>query len=342
LKDCPGCDEDWFVDGTLQSWYAKYNTWTKGGSCQGVQKDSSTTPGWTIPPNRFYFCLAKFLSSDQGRRFGQDIVQVGTPLTSDYKITGYREKIQVKKIDQVAKQGVEYLSDKNMLEAEYGLEGMFSYAQEMLDYELYVVFMEETLLSTGLSVLAVFFVVLFVTGSLPVTLLVVLAVLLVDLFLIALIHFWDLTFNTVVVVNIVIAIGLAVDYSAHIAHTYLIIRPPKDLSNAEKRVYKAKMALSTMGSSVFHGGFSTFLAIISLSSAQSYVFVVFFRLWFGIIVFGMSNGFLLLPVILSYIGPLNDDDIAGVEDANAAKVSSEKDIEMKTDSKLKDDANHMA
>ncbi len=112
---------------------------------------------------------------------------------------------------------------------------MFSYAQEMLDYELYVVFMEETLLSTGLSVLAVFFVVLFVTGSLPVTFLVVLAVLLVDLFLVALIHYWDLTFNTVVVVNIVVAIGLAVDYSAHIAHTYLIVIPPKGMTNAEKR-----------------------------------------------------------------------------------------------------------
>lgn len=61
-----------------------------------------------------------------------------------------------------------------------------------------------------------------------------------------------------------------------------------------------------MGSSVFHGGFSTFLAIIALSAAQSYIFVVFFRLWFGIIVFGMANGFLLLPVILSFIGPIGE------------------------------------
>ena len=93
----------------------------------------------------------------------------------------------------------------------------------MLDYELYVVFMDETLLSVGLSIVAVFFVVFFVTGSLPITSLVCLAVLVVDLFLVALIHFWNLTFNTVVVVNVVIAIGLAVDYSAHISHTYLIV-----------------------------------------------------------------------------------------------------------------------
>ena len=109
----------------------------------------------------------------------------------------------------------------------------------MLDYELYVVFMEETLISVGLSLIAVFLVVLFVTGSVHVTLLVTLAVILVDVFLIGAIHYWDLTFNTVVVVNVVIAIGLAVDYSAHIAHTYLLIVPPKDFSDSEKRIYKA-------------------------------------------------------------------------------------------------------
>ena len=58
-----------------------------------------------------------------------------------------------------------------------------------------------------------------------------------------------------------------------------------------------------MGSSVIHGGISTFLAIVVLGGARSYIFVVFFKLWFGIIVFGMSNGFILLPVILSLVGP---------------------------------------
>ena len=61
-----------------------------------------------------------------------------------------------------------------------------------------------------------------------------------------------------------------------------------------------------MGSSVFHGGFSTFLAISCLAGSKSYVFVVFYKLWFGIIVFGMSNGFLLLPVLLSYMGPVDE------------------------------------
>ena len=63
------------------------------------------------------------------------------------------------------------------------------------------------------------------------------------------------------------------------------------------------MALRQMGSSVFHGGFSTFIAIIVLAPSKTYIFLVFFRLWFGIIVFGLANGFILVPVILSIIGP---------------------------------------
>merc|ERR1719464_2096482 len=59
-----------------------------------------------------------------------------------------------------------------------------------------------------------------------------------------------------------------------------------------------------MGSSVFHGGFSTFVAISVLAPSDTYIFVAFYRLWFGIILFGMANGFFLIPVVLSYVGPL--------------------------------------
>ena len=97
------------------------------------------------------------------------------------------------------------------------------------------------------------------------------------------------------------AIGTSVDYSAHIAYSYLVQDVPhrrKYSTPQEIRLHKAKMALRKMGSSVFHGGFSTFLAIVVIAPAKSYIMAVFFRLWFGIISFGMANGFLLLPVML--------------------------------------------
>lgn len=35
------------------------------------------------------------------------------------------------------------------------------------------------------------------------------------------IYFWGLTIDTVTTINLLIAIGLTVDYSAHIAHTFM-------------------------------------------------------------------------------------------------------------------------
>jgi Niemann-Pick C1 protein len=163
-----------------------------------------------------------------------------------------------------------------------------------------------------LALVAVFIVLMIVTANFTVTMFILLCVALVDLFLLGLLTFWDITLNSVTVVNNVIAIGLAVDYSAHIGHAYLLTEAPdtdeegNEMSNHQKRVYKARGALGSMGSSVFHGAFSTFLAIVVLSPSKSYIFTSFFRMWFGIIIFGVSNGFILLPVLLSLCGPLND------------------------------------
>lgn len=188
-----------------------------------------------------------------------------------------------------------------------GFDDTYAYNATILDYEQYVVLIKELILTIGLSFLAVTIVVSTITGSMPVTCLVMLSIVLVDLFLLSLIHFWDLTLNNIIVVQLVVGLGLSVDYAAHIAHTYLIVQVPKEITtDPERRMHKAKVAVSSMGSSVIHGGASTFMAVMVLSGAKSYIFVVFFKMWFGIVVFGMANGFILLPVILSLIGPIPD------------------------------------
>ena len=165
------------------------------------------------------------------------------------------------------------MKDVRYLEETYGIPGTFTYAGEYLDFESYVNFTEELVVSCGLSIVAVLIIIIVITASFTATLLVALCVLLVDLYLIGLIYFWGLYFNNFVLINIVIAIGLSVDYSAHIAHTYLLVKPPDHLkTNSDKRMYKTKKALAQMGSSVFHGGFSTFLAISAIAPAKSWIF----------------------------------------------------------------------
>lgn len=164
------------------------------------------------------------------------------------------------------------------------------------------------MLNIGLALVGIFIVMFIATGSFTITLFIMFCVGLVDLFLFALMVFWDVSYNTVTGVNIVVAIGLAVDYSAHIGHAYLEAQVPDEIaqtmSNFEMRVWKAKHALANMGSSVMHGAISTTLAISVLAWSTSFVFISFFKMILGIVVFGLMNGFVLLPVMLSLCGPL--------------------------------------
>ena len=166
---------------------------------------------------------------------------------------------------------------------------------------------------------AVVCIVFFVTFNLAVTLLTVFAVILVDFYLVALMYYWGLTLNMFTGLNMIFALGLAVDYSSHIAHSFLMAQPPPScVTESQKRHYKARIALSQMGSSVIHGGTSTFISILMLGFAESYVFTTFFKTWVGIIIFGISNGFLLMPIILATCGPLIEPDLEeNAEGANS-------------------------
>ena len=134
--------------------------------------------------------------------------------------------IQTVKIDQLATDGVLYLEEIRDIEKKYGLHGTYSYANEYLDIEQYVSLTAEGIYSGTLSILAIFIVVFVFTGSFSVTLLITMAVLLVEFFLIGGLHFASLAVNMVVVVNLVISVGLVVDFSAHIGHTYIVIELP--------------------------------------------------------------------------------------------------------------------
>ena len=84
-----------------------------------------------------------------------------------------------------------------------------------------------------------------------------------------------------------------------------------------------------MGSSVFHGGFSTFLAVGVMGFAKLYSFVVFFKTWCCILFFGMLNGIILLPILLSMIGPIDSHD--------SEKKETDKELEVITHNRKTDD-----
>lgn len=128
----------------------------------------------------------------------------------------------------------------------------------------------------------------------------------IDICEFAFVHFTGFTLNTITSVLLIASIGLAVDYSAHIAHGYMHAEdndPTK--SNHEIRKSKVDKGLYEIGTSVLNGGFTTFLCVLPLCTTKNYPFKVFFVIWIGIVIFGMIHGMILLPAMLSVIGPIS-------------------------------------
>ena len=122
-----------------------------------------------------------------------------------------------------------YLNDIRYIEANFGNNQTYSAHRDYIDFEVYTVLTPETAKQIGLALCVVIAVVLFITISLQATLIVVFCVLLVNIYMLAVTQFWGQSFNNVVAVNLSFSLGVALDYSSHIAHKYLAVKVPDEI-----------------------------------------------------------------------------------------------------------------
>lgn len=87
-----------------------------------------------------------------------------------------------------------------------------------------------------------------------------------------------------------------VDYIMHILFRYY------ELSGNRRE--KTEGMLRTMGASILVGGISTFLGTLPLAFSTSKIFNTIFFTFLGLVTLGLAHGLILLPVILSTIGPV--------------------------------------
>jgi len=172
---------------------------------------------------------------------------------------------------------------------------VFPYAYGYAAWETDEVIAEEVYRNIAVAVVCVFFTTLLFICNLRGALIIIGCVLLTLVNVGGFMHFWGLTIDTVSCNNLIIAIGLCVDYSAHVTHRFLVEKGTKN-----QRIVST---MQNIGPAVFNGGFSTFLAFILLAGSKSHVFTSFFKIFFLVVTFGLFHGLILLPVVLSLIGP---------------------------------------
>ena len=121
---------------------------------------------------------------------------------------------------------------------------VFPYSVFYVFYEQYLTIWEDTLTSLGISLLAIFLVTFFLMGlDLRSSLIVIVTITMILVNLGGLMYWWNITLNAVSLVNLVMAVGISVEFCAHITRSFAV-------NVGDNKISRAEETLTHMGSSV--------------------------------------------------------------------------------------------
>ena len=121
---------------------------------------------------------------------------------------------------------------------------IFPYSIFYVYYEQYLTMWEETIFSLGISLLAVFIVTFLLLGlDIMSSLIILLIIVMILIDLMGLMYWWNIQLNGVTLMNLMVAVGISVEFCAHITRTFSV-------TMHESKIVRSKKTLVTMGSSV--------------------------------------------------------------------------------------------
>ena len=189
---------------------------------------------------------------------------------------------------------------------EHGID-VFPYAKSYIFFDQYVSIVQLTGTLLGSAVAIIFAITSVVLGSVATGVVVTTTVVMIVVDIIGTMAVAGVSLNAVSLVNLVICVGIGVEFCAHIARAFMFpsrVIMDKVPTKFRGRDARAWTALANVGGSVFSGITVTkLLGVCVLAFTRSKIFeIYYFRVWLALVVFAAIHALIFLPVALSYFG----------------------------------------
>ncbi|KAL8935084.1 MAG: hypothetical protein Q9216_005591 [Gyalolechia sp. 2 TL-2023] len=187
---------------------------------------------------------------------------------------------------------------------------VFPYSKFYIFFDQYasIVSLAGTLLGSAVAI--IFFLTSLLLGSLATGFVVTVTVVMILVAIIGTMALANVSLNAISLVNLIIAVGIAVEFCAHIARAFqfpsasVLARAPQGWRLQRGRDARAWASLVNVGASVFSGITVTkFLGVAVLAWTRSKIFeIYYFRVWLALVVWAAGHALVFLPVALSLLG----------------------------------------
>lgn len=175
---------------------------------------------------------------------------------------------------------------------------VFPYSIFYVFYEQYLTMWADTFVAIGYCLLGALFFNLVASGfNILTTFAVIFNVILVIVNMMGIMYIWNIPLNAVSCVNLIVSIGIAVEFCSHISYAYSTSQRQGDEKIAE--------AIQKVGATIITGITFTNIPIIVLAFSYTEIIeVFFFRMFVSLVVLGFLHGMIFFPVLLSYLDGL--------------------------------------
>ena len=314
-----------YITGSTASWIDDFFTWLNPTNEECCKEDGKTCfkdrdPAWNVTLHgmptalEFVHYLTKWIGAPTtevcpfgGKApYSNALViqpdQVANPVASHFRTSHAPLRTQKAFISA-------YASARRIADSISSSQNIsvFPYSKFYIFFDQYatIVRLTGTLIGSALAIILVLSSLLL--GSLMTGVAITLTVIMIVVDVIGCMALFHVSLNAISLVNLVICVGIGVEFCAHIARAFMFPSKPimeKAKSKFRGRDARAWTALVNVGASVFSGITVTkFLGVFVLAFTRSKIFeVYYFRIWLALVLFAALHALVWLPVALSLVG----------------------------------------